>query len=66
MTNFNDKPIAEMSDAEYNQWLGEAAIAELKYQTALDEMFDCWFAGHRTLNQENLELLKQAGKGVNQ
>ena len=39
----NDKPIEDMTDAEYAEWLKEAEKAELQYQTAMDKLFEAWF-----------------------
>ena len=40
----NDKPIEEMTDAEYAAWLDEAQKAELQAQVAMDNLFEAWFA----------------------
>jgi len=45
--DFHLKPIADMTDDEYRQWLDEATIAEFKAKKAMDRMFDDVFAGHK-------------------
>lgn len=42
--DFHLKPIADMTDNEYRQWLDEATIAEFKAKKAMDKIFDEMFA----------------------
>lgn len=45
--DFHLKPIADMTDGEYRQWLDEATIAEYEAKKAMDKMFDDVFAGRK-------------------